>query len=237
MIDRTADQWPAGYRIMPRANILPMELIDAFRNVPTAHASDCMGRSVGAIGLRPFHGDATMCGSAVTVRCRPGDNLMIHVAMGMAERGDVIVVDGSGDLSQAVFGGLMRTTAIVKKLGGLVVDGAVRDTGEFTEGDFPCFAKGAVHRGPSKEGPGEINIPISCAGMAVSPGDLVLGDSDGVVCIPAAEVEVLLPHVRAHAKKEMKMKADILAGATDPHRFKSILLNKGISMALLTRVG
>ena len=90
--------------------------------------------------------------------------------------------------TQAVFGGLMRTTAITKRFAGLVVDGAVRDTIEFAEGGFPCFARGVNHRGPSKDGPGEINIPISCAGMVVHPGDLMLGDLDGVICIPAADV-------------------------------------------------
>ncbi|MEJ1968600.1 MAG: RraA family protein [Rhizomicrobium sp.] len=220
---------------MPRVSILPPELVAAFRAVPTAHASDCMGRSVGAVGLRPFHGDAPMCGIAVTVRARPGDNLMIHKALAIAEPGDVIVVDGAGDLTQAVFGGLMRTTAMVKKLGGLVVDGAVRDAIEFAEGGFACFAKGAVHRGPSKDGPGEVNVPIACAGMVVFPGDLMLGDSDGVICVPAAEAARLLPQVRAHAERESGMKAAILAGTTDPDRFDSILRKKGVPDSLLAK--
>jgi regulator of RNase E activity RraA len=158
---------------------------------------------------------------------------MIHKALAIGEAGDVIVVDGGGDLTQAVFGGLMRTTAVKKKLGGLVIDGAIRDTAEFAEGGFPCYARGAVHRGPSKEGPGEINVPVACAGMAVSPGDLILGDADGVICIPAAEVEALLPQVRAHADKENKMRAAILAGITDPDRFDAILRKKGVPDSLL----
>jgi regulator of RNase E activity RraA len=229
------DRWPAGYKIMPRIEVLGRELVDAFRTVPTAHASDCMGRSVGALGLRPFHGDAPMCGNAITVRARPGDNLMIHIALAIAEPGDVIVVDGGGDLTQAVFGGLMRTTAMVKGLDGLVVDGAVRDSAEFAEGGFCCFAKGAVHRGPSKDGPGEVNVPIACAGMVVFPGDLMLGDNDGVVCIPAAEVASLLPKVHAHAEKENEMRAAIRKGTTDPDRFNSILLRKGIPESLLIK--
>ena len=113
---QSGNQWPAGYKIMPRVQTLERELVEAFRTVPTAHASDCLGRSVGALGLRPFHGDAPMCGMAITVRARPGDNLMIHIALAIAQAGDVIVVDGGGDLTQAVFGGLMRTTALVKGL-------------------------------------------------------------------------------------------------------------------------
>jgi regulator of RNase E activity RraA len=235
-MSNTESSWPPGYKILPRVCTLSAELVEAFRTVPTAHASDCMGRSVGATGLRAFHGNAPMCGIAVTVRARPGDNLMIHKAMEIAEAGDVIVVDGAGDLTQAVFGGLMRTTAITKRFAGLVVDGAVRDTVEFAEGGFPCFARGVNHRGPSKDGPGEINIPISCAGMVVHPGDLMLGDPDGVICIPAADVAALLPLVRAHAAREAKMKESILAGATDPDRFNAILRQKGIPASLLSKI-
>ncbi len=229
------DQWPVGFKILPRVSTLSREIVQSFHDVPTAHASDCMGRSIGATGLVPFHGDMPMCGSAVTVRARPGDNLMIHKALAIAEPGDVIVVDGAGDMTQALFGGLMRTTAMVRKLGGIVLDGAVRDTAEFAEGGFACFARGAVHRGPSKEGPGEVNVPIACAGMVVHPGDLILGDSDGVICIPAADAAALLPKVRAHAERENKMKAAILAGTTDPDRFDSILRKKGIPDSLLAK--
>jgi RraA family protein len=213
--------------------MLAPDLIDQFRQVPTAHASDCLGRSVGATGLRAFHGHETMCGPAITVRVRPGDNLMIHVALSLAQAGDVIVVDGAGDLTQAMVGGLMRTTALVKQLGGFVIDGAVRDIAEFAEGGVPCYAKGAVHRGPSKDGPGEVNVPIACAGMMVAPGDLMLGDADGVIAIPAAQAAALLPQVRAHAAKEAKQREAILANTTDPDRFKAILRAKGVSEALL----
>lgn len=220
--------WPAGIAIHPRVSLLTAELIEQFRGVPTAHASDCLGRCVGAMGLKAYHGKAMMCGPAITVRTRPGDNLMIHVAMSMAEPGDIIVVDGAGDMSQAVVGGLMRTSAITSQIGGFVVDGAIRDTAEFAEGGMPCFARGAVHRGPSKEGPGEINVPISCAGMFVAPGDLVLGDSDGVVALSAARAASLLPLVRVHAEKEAVQRANILANTVDPERFKAILLAKGV---------
>jgi len=233
MTSSPTSQWPAGLAVHPRISTLPSELIAQFRDVPTAHASDCLGRSIGATGLQAFHGQAPMCGPAITVRARPGDNLMIHIALSLAQPGDVIVVDGAGDLTQAVAGGLMRTTALVKRLGGFVIDGAVRDIAEFAEGGLPCYARGAVHRGPSKDGPGEVNIPIACAGMTVAPGDLVLGDPDGVIAIPAAQVEALLPRVRAHAAKEAKQKADILANATDPDRFKAILRAKGVPEPLL----
>jgi regulator of RNase E activity RraA len=222
--------WPQGYRINPRVEGPPPDLVEAFRHVPVAVAGDCMGRSVGALGLKPYHGDlrTVLCGPALTVRVRPGDNLMIHKALFMAQAGDVVVVDGAGDLTQALVGGLMRTSAIARKLGGFVLDGALRDVAEWAEGGMPIFAKGHTHRGPSKDGPGEVNVSIACAGLAVHPGDLILGDADGVIAIPAAEVAGLLPQVQAHLAKEAKIREANQRGAADPERFDALLRAKGV---------
>jgi RraA family protein len=221
--------WPPGYRINPKPPSPPATLVENFRNVPTAHASDCMGRSVGAIGLKSYHGatNKILCGPAITVRVRPGDNLMIHKAIAMAAPGDVIVIDGSGDVTQALIGGLMRTSAMTRKIAGFIVNGAIRDVSEWAEGGIFVYAMGHVHRGPSKDGPGEINVPISCAGLAVSPGDLILGDADGVIAIPARQLETLLPLVRAHAAKEDKVRAGNASGTSDPERFDAILRARG----------
>jgi regulator of RNase E activity RraA len=148
--------------------------------------------------------------------------------MFMAEPGDIIVVDGAGDLTQALMGGLMRTSAIAKRLGGFVLDGAVRDTVEWAEGGMPIFAKGHTHRGPSKDGPGEVNVPIACAGLAVQPGDLILGDADGVIAIPAADLAALLPQVQAHLAKEAKIRETNQRNAADPERFDAMLRAKGV---------
>jgi len=223
-------QWPQGYRINPRATGPSAELIAAFREAPVATVGDCMGRSVGAIGLRPYHGGVgtVLCGPAFTVRVRPGDNLMIHKALFMAQPGDIIVVDGGGDLTQALVGGLMRTTAIARRLGGFVLNGAVRDTAEWAGGGMPIFARGHTHRGPSKDGPGEINVPIACAGLAVAPGDLVIGDADGVIAVPAADVAALLPAVRAHLAKEATLREANQRGAADPERIDAMLRARGV---------
>jgi regulator of RNase E activity RraA len=225
-------QWPQGYRINPRVNGPSADLIAAFREVPVAVAGDCMGRSVGAIGLRPYHGDlgTVLCGPAITVRVRPGDNLMIHKALFMAQPGDIIVVDGGGDLTQALVGGLMRATAIARRLGGFVLDGAVRDIVEWAGGGIPIFARGHTHRGPSKDGPGEINAPIACAGLAVNAGDLILGDADGVIAIPAADVAALLPGVRAHLAKEATLREANQRGAADPERIDAMLRARGVPL-------
>ena len=197
-------QWPAGYRINPRASGPAAELVAQFRGMPVAAIGDAMSRNVGTVGLRQYHArlDTVLCGPAFTVRVRPGDNLMIHKALMMVQPGDVLVVDGGGDVLQALVGGLMRTTCIAKQLGGLVIDGAVRDLTEWAEEGMPIFARGHTHRGPSKDGPGEINVPISCAGMAVLPGDLIVGDADGVIAVPAAEAADVLEKTRAHLRKE-----------------------------------
>jgi regulator of RNase E activity RraA len=221
--------WPPGYRINQRTSPLGERLIASFQGVPTAHASDCLGRTVGAVGLRSYHGSLSLCacGPALTVRVRPGDNLMIHKAIAMAEPGDVIVVDGGGDVSQALVGGLMRTSALTRRIAAFVIDGAVRDIAEWAQGTIACYARGHTHRGPTKDGPGEVNVPVACAGMAVMPGDLVLCDADGVLAVPAAEAEALLARVRVQAANEDRLRAENAAGKSNPERFDAILRAKG----------
>ncbi|MFY9512710.1 MAG: RraA family protein [Rubrivivax sp.] len=222
--------WPAGYRINPRAAGPAAAIVDAFRAMPVAAIGDAMSRNVGTLGLRAYHGrlDTVLCGPAFTVRVRPGDNLMIHKALMMVQPGDVLVIDGGGDVSQALVGGLMRTTCLARRLGGLVIDGAVRDIVEWAQDGMPIYARGHTHRGPTKDGPGEINVPLACAGLAVLPGDLVVGDADGVIAVPAAEAAEVLERCRAHLKKEARIRADNAAGSADPERFDAVLRAKGL---------
>lgn len=224
------NDWPTGYRINPRNGDLNVELIEAFRNIPVAVAGDCLGRGIGARGLHVYHGDLSLklCGPAFTLRVRPGDNLMVHKALMMVQPGDVLVIDGAGDISQAVIGGLVRTTALRVKLGGIVIDGAVRDLEELAEGILPVFAAGHTHRGPSKDGPGEINVPIACAGLCVMPGDLMLGDADGVLAVPQADVAALLPKAIVHLEREAAIRETNRLGTADPERFDALLRAKGL---------
>jgi regulator of RNase E activity RraA len=210
--------WPTGYAIHEREVTPDPELVEALRGVPTTIVSDCLGSCVGALGLEPFHGDSSLalCGVALTVRVRPGDNLMIHKALALAQPGDVLVVDGSGELSHALAGGLMRLAALARGVAGFVLDGAIRDVAEWAEGEVPVFARGHSHRRPSKDGPGEINIPISCAGLVVTPGDLVLGDADGVIAVAPGRLPQLLEEVRAKQALEEEQQRHHLASRTDP---------------------
>ena len=222
--------WPAGYRINPRVAGPDVDIIEAFKSIPVAAIGDSMSRNVGTMGLRQYHArlDTVLCGPAVTVRVRPGDNLMIHKALMMVQPGDVLVIDGGGDVSQALVGGLMRTTCVARKLAGLVIDGAVRDLCEWAEEGMPIFARAHTHRGPSKDGPGEINVPVSCAGMAVLPGDLIVGDADGVIAVPAADAADILQRSLAHLAKEAAIRETNRTGTADPERFDAVLRAKGL---------
>ncbi|MEI0548560.1 RraA family protein, partial [Klebsiella sp. 72742] len=116
------------------------------------------------------HREGVLCGAALTVKARPGDNLMLHYAIDSAEPGDVIVVDAGGDLTNALIGEMMVAYAVKRGVAGIVIHGAIRDAGSIKAGDFPLFAAGVSHRGPYKDGPGEINVPIAIDGMVIEPG-------------------------------------------------------------------
>jgi RraA family protein len=183
-----------------------------FAGVPTSMISDNLCRLQGANGIRPFHRGAPMAGRALTVRTCAGDNLAIHQALELVRPGDVIVVDGGGDTSRALAGEIIVAIAVSRKAAGLVIDGAIRDSASIASSDFPCFAKGISHRGPYKNGPGELNVTVSVGGMIVSPGDIVVGDSDGVVAFAAGQAETLLKAVRAQEQREAEILRDISEG-------------------------
>ena len=210
--------WPAGFAVHEREVTPDPELVESLRGIPTTIVSDCLGSRAGGVGLEPFHGDPalTLCGVALTVRVRPGDNLMIHKALTLAVPGDVLVVDGSGEVETALVGGLMRLAALARGVAGFVVDGAIRDVGEWAEGELPVFARGHSHVRPGKDGPGEINVPIACAGLAVAPGDVVLGDADGVVVVTPGRLPRLLEEVRAKLALEEEQQRHHLDSRADP---------------------
>jgi RraA family protein len=205
-----------GLRILKRRRAVDLDLARQFLDVPVANVSDCMARMTAAGSrLRPMHAGGRMAGPALTVKTRPGDNLMIHKALQLARPGDVIVVDGGGDLTNALVGEIMVGDAIKQGLGGFVMNGAIRDAAVLRDGSFPVFAAGVTHRGPYKDGPGEINVPIAIDGMVVEPGDLVIGDDDGLLCVPFEDVERLLAAARQKQVVENRMVADIEAGCLD----------------------
>lgn len=205
-----------GLQILKRQRRVSQQLVDACAGVPVANISDCMTRMTAAgPRLRPMHQHGGLVGPALTVKTRPGDNLMIHKAIDMAEPGDVIVVDGGGDLTNALIGELMTTYAKSRGIAGFVINGAIRDLDVIAKGGFPVYAAGVTHRGPYKDGPGEINVPIALDGMVIQPGDLIVGDADGLLCIPMDSAEEVLAAARNKTAAEQKTLADIAAGKLD----------------------
>jgi RraA family protein len=204
-----------GWIRNPSAPAADPALLDGFRSLATSLISDCMGRMSGTFGLNAYHRGGKLAGTAVTVRTRPGDNLAIHRSFDFCRPGDVLVVDGAGDLTQALMGEIMATYARSIGIVGLVIDGAIRDSGALREGDFPVYARGVTHRGPYKNGPGEVNVPVTVGGMVVHPGDVIVGDEDGVLAITPAEAPGLLAAARKKGEQEAQSFAAIREGRLD----------------------
>jgi regulator of RNase E activity RraA len=204
------------------------DLVGALRATATAHLSDNLHRLTGTSGLRRIHRAAALAGTALTVKTRPGDNLLIYKALTMLSPGHVLVVDGGGDITNALVGELIMSYARQRGCAGFVVDAAVRDSAAFYDADFPCYARGVSHRGPWKSGPGEINTTIAVDGLVVHPGDLVVGDADGVVAFAPADAQRLLDAARASAAAEASIQAEIAGGDAQQSWITRALLPHGL---------
>jgi len=205
-----------GFRIAARTRKVDEATVARFAKLPVANVSDVMARmTAGGARLRPMHAGGVMAGPAFTVKTRPGDNLMVHRALDLADPGDVIVVDAGGDLTNAIIGELMLAFAEHRRLGGFVINGAIRDYAAIHAGPFPVFAAGITHRGPFKDGPGEINVPVAIDGMVVEPGDLMIGDEDGLLCVPYDALETVARDAEAKQAAEEKQMAATKAGTID----------------------
>jgi regulator of RNase E activity RraA len=217
-----------GFRILPTPPRLDAALVDRFRGVATPNLADAMGRfNFMDAGIQSRTG-LPMCGLAVTVNARPADNLMVHKALQVASAGDVVVVNTCGNTTSAVFGELMCNTAVAAKLGGIVVDGAIRDVEGLAALGFPAFSRTVCAGGCDKDGPGEINVPISCGGAVVMPGDIVVGDREGVVVVPRAHAEEVLSLVNALVQRETKRVAEIKAGGLFRAEIDESLRRQGV---------
>lgn len=204
-----------GHRTNPNSPSVPDAILDGFRSAAVSIISDVMNRLHGTRALRPYHRSGRLLGTAVTVKTRPGDNQTLHRAYELLRPGDVLVVDGGGDLTQALVGEIMMSRARKMGVAGFVIDGAIRDVDAFLQADFPCYARGVTHRGPYKSGPGEINVPVSVDGMVVMPGDVMVGDADGVVAFDRADATELLALVRQQEEREANALAAIAEGKVD----------------------
>ena len=202
-----------GFAVRPVRRRVSAKLIERYRGLPVANASDCMSRAAAAgPRLRPMHAGGYLAGPAFTVKTRPGGNLMVHKALDMAEPGDVVVVDAGGDLTNAIVGEIMIAYARSRGIAGLVINGSIRDSATVRQEDYPVFAAGITHRGPYRDGPGEIGCAIAIDGMVFEPGDLVIGDDDGLLAIPYGAAEAVLDAALKKREAEEKIYAKVLAG-------------------------
>ena len=208
----------------PAAARLPKETIEAWRVVPSAVIADKLnGRNHADARIRPirpFAPGAILAGSAVTAWCEPADYGPVHHAIAVAGPGDVIVVAAGGRRDVAMIGELLSGAARRKGIGGVLVDGAVRDVNTLTQwSDFPVFARWITPRGPSSMERGSVNEPIVFGGVSVAPHDLVIADDDGVVFVPHALAPSLLEPCLAHVDAEKLWEAALAAGATTIETF------------------
>lgn len=218
----------SGFTIHPPPALAPSDVVEALRDIVTPHISDSLQRVSGVVGLRRYHRSRKLVGTAFTVKTRPGDNLLIYKALMDMSPGHVLVVDGGADTTNALVGELIMLYAQQRGCAGFVLDAAIRDSAAFFEADFPCYARGLSHRGPYKAGPGAINVPVSIGGQVISPGDLVVGDEDGVVSFPATNARNVLEAVVQIAANEARIKDEIATGARDQTWLQKVLSAHGL---------
>jgi RraA family protein len=218
----------ASMRILEIPRRPDARLVAELGKMVTPHLSDSMERLyAGGPQLRPMYSGGTLAGPAFTVKTAPGDNLLVHKALDVAQPGDVIVVDAGGFPDHAIIGELMAARARQRGIAGLVIWGAIRDSAELGAGSYPVFACAITHRGPYKNGPGEINVPVMMGGMPVHPGDIIVGDADGLVAIPLEQAERVLASARGILEKETAAMKQIQAGTVDRSWVDKALKEKG----------
>ena len=208
-----AETKPALIRVFRNVQRPASELIAPFSNAPTGNVCDAMDR-FGAMDyqIKPLDAAARLCGPALTIRTRPCDNLAIYQALELAQPGDVLVIQTYDYAAGSVIGDLVVNNARRRALAGIVTDGLVRDASGIRATGLPVFACGLSPASPFKDGPAEINGAISCGGVAVHPGDVIVGDEDGVVVIPQRDLAVTAARLQDVFAKEAKMLAAIEAG-------------------------
>jgi 4-hydroxy-4-methyl-2-oxoglutarate aldolase len=162
--------------------------------------------------MRPIYPSARAAGTAVTILSQPGDNLMIHAAMEVCKRGDILVVTTSSESTDGMFGELLGVSCEAHGVVGLITDAGVRDTAELTAMDFPVWARAISAQGTVKSTAGSVNVPVVCAGMTVNPGDVIVADADGVVVVPRAQAAAVAQAGRDRIDKEAKTRERLRNG-------------------------
>ncbi|GKS75323.1 RraA family protein [Acidovorax sp. SUPP950] len=219
-----------GFHIHARpSTVVSDALLAQYRGFQVANISDAMSRTTGTSSLKPFHKrDGGLAGRALTVRTRPGDNLMVHHAIDTCAPGDVIVVDAGGVGPNAIIGEIMLALLIARGAAGIVIDGLIRDSDAIGQHSLAVYARGVAHRGPYKDGPGELHVPVTIDGMVVHPGDIVVGDGDGLLAVPPEEAEDIAARVEAIERIEADALQAIAEGRADRSWVERTLREKGV---------
>ena len=224
-----------GFRFKTDFERPPAKVVELYRNLMnetgclTGNVGDCIGRCAAMDArVQSLAPGMKLVGPALTVRVPPTDNLMIHKALTLIKPGDVLVIEGGGNHSWALLGWLMVSTARKLGVAGIVADGCVRDAQEIRKSGFPVFAAGLSPNGPFKEGPGEINYPISCGGQVVRPGDMIVADDDGVVVMRQELASTVIEEVHKIIQREEKRLKEIDAGQVIRPGIDEMLAQKGI---------
>ena len=208
---------------------VPPDVVARAAQFQPAILADVAGRRGAVHGrIKPLRPRMKLAGPAFTVEVRPGDNLMIHAALALAQPGDVLVIDGKGDQTSALMGAIMMNAARQRGLAGVVMDGAVRDSLEIEALDFPVFSVGTNPNGPTKEVAGRIGHPVSIGGVTVNPGDFVCGDADGLVVVEREKIESLLPLAAHKEEAEARRIAQIREGNTNAPWLLASLVTAGV---------
>lgn len=224
---------PVGTRIYMKRDLPPKEIVEGFKTIPTANIADCMGRLCAMssqIRRMTAPSETNMVGVALTVKARPGDNLLIHKALNMIEEGDVLVIGNEGTQSHSLMGEVMIAYARFKKAAGIVLDGPIRDVDEIYGMGIPVYATGSTPGGPYKEGPGEINVPIACGNISIHPGDIIVGNSDGVIVIPKNDAARVLEDAKKFTVKDHAKALDANKGTLDRTWVEKAIAEKGFEI-------
>jgi regulator of RNase E activity RraA len=195
-----------GFKIARSFERADPQLVERFRGLASANISDVQGRqNTFDARIKPIYAPMEpLCGPAFTVKARPGDNLLATKAIHMAQPGDVIVISGSYDMALSVWGGVMSAMARKKSIAGVITDGLVRDVAETRAAGLPVFSIGLTPVGPTKDGVGQMGLPLACGGVLVNPGDIIVGDEDGAVVVRKEEAEEVLARVHARMALEQQ---------------------------------
>ncbi len=216
-----------GFRIFTNIERPSKGLVEKFRDIPVANICDNMGRIYCMdYTIKPFN-DVKLLGVALTVKAPLGDNLMFHKAIEMARPGDIIAVDGEGCMDHSLCGEIMYRTAKKKGIAGFLINGCIRDVEALNDLEFSVYAKGVQPKGPYKNGPGEINVPVAIGGQVVLPGDILVGDKDGVVVIRPSDAQELYEKASAHNSMEIDKLKKIEEGTLNKSWVDETLIKKG----------